>query len=56
MLPSLRVLYPVQRVTSWWPAVLGLILFFLLCSLLLPYVGLQEDEMMFAVPIYWPAT
>lgn len=39
---------------AWWPAWLGALLFFFLGNLLIPYPGLQEDEAIFAAPVYRP--
>jgi hypothetical protein len=40
----------------WWPALIGSILFFLMALLLVPYPGIQEDEVNFAPAIYQPAS
>ncbi len=36
----------------WWPAGAGFLLFLLLGALVLPYPGLQNDEALFAEPLY----
>ncbi len=40
---------------AWWPALIGSLLFLLLAMLLIPYPGIQEDEVNFAPGIYQPA-
>ena len=40
---------------AWWPPLIGALLFLLLAMLLIPYPGIQEDEVNFAPGIYQPA-
>jgi hypothetical protein len=44
------------RATGWWPTIFSAFLFVLIGSFLMPYPGLQEDEMLFASPVYKPET
>src|SRR5580692_2604441 len=39
---------------AWWPALIGCILFVTLALLLIPYPGLQEDELIFGPSIFNP--
>ena len=39
---------------AWWPALIGCILFVTLAFLLIPYPGLQEDELIFGPSIFNP--
>ncbi len=42
----------VPKLLKWWPATVGFLCFLLLGSLVLPYPGIQNDEVFFAGPIY----
>ena len=44
------------RAPACWPVLLGFCLFVALGSLVIPYPGLQEDEAIFAAPIYQAST
>ena len=44
----------VQKMHSYWPALISCSLFLLLAILLIPYPGLQEDEVLFGPPIFHP--
>jgi hypothetical protein len=39
---------------AWWPALIGSILFITAAILVIPYAGLQEDEMLFGPAIWRP--
>jgi hypothetical protein len=39
---------------DWWPALIGSLLFVTLALLLIPYAGLQEDELIFSPSIFNP--
>src|SRR5271167_316885 len=39
---------------AWWPALIGSVLFVTLALLLIPYAGLQEDELIFSPSIFNP--
>jgi hypothetical protein len=39
---------------AWWPALIGSIIFVTSAILLIPYPGLQEDELIFAPSIFNP--
>ncbi len=38
----------------WWPALIGSVLFVTVALLLIPYAGLQEDELIFSPSIFNP--
>ena len=42
------------RLMRWWPAALAFLLILLLSGVFLPYPGLQNDEVLFAQPLYIP--
>lgn len=45
-----------RKSLKWWPAFAGFLLIFLLSGAFLPYPGLQNDEVLFAQPLYLPGS
>src|SRR5216683_953032 len=43
---------PYNRLVRWWPPLAITLLFCATASLLLPYPGIQNDEALFADPLY----
>lgn len=41
-----------RSLLRWWPALAGILLFGLLCMAFLPYPGFQNDEVLFAQPLF----
>lgn len=48
--------FPRGSLRAWWPALAGPLLFVALGALLIPYPGLQEDEVIFAPPAFHATT
>src|SRR5579872_6845524 len=44
-----------RLIRAWWPALLGSIIFITAAMLLIPYPGLQEDELDFGPSVFHPA-
>lgn len=50
--PATRPISSVRGFLNWWPALAGFLLILCLGCLLLPYPGLQNDEVLFAQSLY----